>query len=375
MLRRVVVLSLTVMVCLAMPLAGQEGKKAERARDLGLKFGVLEPGKDNAITDVQGVLVGHHTLKKGKELNTGITAILPHGGNLFREKVPGTVVVGNGFGKLAGSTQVNELGQIETPILLTGTLNVPKVADGLMTYMLELEGMEKVYSINPLVGETNDGYLSDIRSRPLGYEQVKQAIEAARSGPVEMGNVGAGTGTICFGFKGGIGTASRVLPQRRGGWTVGVLVQTNFGGNLIIDGKDFRDEMSRDKGAYSSPDGSLMIVIATDAPLCYRNLQRLAKRSFLGMARAGGYASNGSGDYAIAFSTHPDLRINFHQHAREVVVRPHLDNKAMSPLFQAVAEATHEAILDSMIAAETTRGFRGDIPRIPVAVIKRMMEK
>lgn len=371
---RKITLLVLLLTCISFITAADDNGKTVRARDLGLTFGVLETGKENAITDVEGVLVGHFTLKKGKNLNTGITAILPHGGNLFREKVPGAVVVGNGFGKLAGSTQVNELGEIETPVLLTGTLNVPKVADGLITFLLEQQGMEEVYSINPLVGETNDGYLSDIRQRPLGYEEVKAAIISAKGGAVEMGSVGAGTGTICFGFKGGIGSASRVLPGIRGGWTVGVLVQTNFGGDLTMAGKNFRREIAHSGEISSSADGSLMVVIATDAPLSHRNLRRLAQRSFLGMARAGGYASNGSGDYAIAFSTDPKLRINSDEHARQVLQRPDLDNKAMSPLFQAVAEATHEAIIESMVASRTVEGYRGTIPGLPLEQIEKIIK-
>lgn len=349
-----------------------------RARELGVTIGILSPGPLNAITDVSGVRVGHFTLRQGTRFNTGITAVLPHEGNLFGEKVPAAIVVGNGFGKLLGSTQVNELGEIETPILLTGTLNVPKVADGLISYMLALPGMEEVRSINPVVGETNDGFLSDIRARPLGEVEVRKAIEAANDGPVAMGAVGAGAGTVCFGFKGGIGSASRRLEEEQGGWTVGVLVQSNFGGPLRISGLpsriagtplgSFLEEHAAERGELASPDGSLMIVVATDAPLDHRNLRRLAARALYGMARTGGYGSNGSGDYVIAFSTHEAARI--HRDSQEhVVERPVLDNSAMSPLFLAAAEATEEAIVDSLFTATTTEGFLGTVSALPVGKV------
>ena len=346
-----------------------------RARELGLKIGELPTGRHNDITDVAEVRVGHFTLQEGSRFNTGITAILPHGGNLFVEKVPAAIVVGNGFGKLMGSTQVNELGELETPILLTGTLNVPKVADGVISYMLSLPGMEAVRSINPVVGETNDGYLSDIRARPLGEKQVRLAIEAANDGPVVMGAVGAGTGTVCFDFKGGIGSASRKLSEEVGGWTLGVLVQSNFGGPLRINGlpshilgsplKLFLEQhVGSSTSASPNPDGSLMIVVATDAPLSHRNLRRLGERCLYGMARTGGFGSNGSGDYVIAFSNHQGLRIR--RQPQIVIERPLLDNRAMNQLFLASAEATEEAILDSLFAATTTVGFRGTAQAIPV---------
>jgi D-aminopeptidase len=352
-----------------------EHRSRPRARELGLEIGVLSPGPLNTITDVSGVRVGHFTLQQGTRFNTGITAVLPHGGNLFHEKVPAAIVVGNGFGKLLGSTQVNELGEIETPILLTGTLNVPKVADGLISYMLSLPGMEEVRSINPVVGETNDGYLSDIRARPLGEREVRKALEAANIGPVAMGAIGAGAGTVCFGFKGGIGSASRRLEGEQGGWTVGVLVQSNFGGPLRISGLpsrvsgtplgSFLEEHATERGDLETPDGSLMIVVATDAPLDHRNLRRLAARALYGMARTGGYGSNGSGDYSIAFSTHGATRIPRGSEG-PVVERPVLDNSAMSPLFLAAAEATEEAIVDSLFTATTIEGFRGVAPALPV---------
>ena len=371
----------SIAVCLllagAAAAAGVDGDAGARprARQLGLEIGVLLPGPHNAITDVSGVRVGHFTLHKPPRFNTGITAILPHGGNLFQEKVPAAIVVGNGFGKLLGSTQVNELGELETPVLLTGTLNVPKVADGLIGHMLSLPGMDEVRSINPVVGETNDGYLSDIRARPLGEAEVRQAIAAASDGPVAMGAVGAGAGTVCFGFKGGIGSASRRLDEDRGGWTVGVLVQSNFGGPLRISGLPsrilgsplgaFLQEHATGRADSADPDGSLMVVVATDAPLDHRNLRRLARRGLYGMARTGGYGSNGSGDYAIAFSTHPGSRIR-RDSQPPVVARPQLDNSAMSGLFLAATEATEEAILDSLFTATTTEGFRGTVPALPV---------
>jgi D-aminopeptidase len=293
-----------------------------RTREAGITVGVLSPGPLNAITDVGGVLVGHATLIRGDNVRTGVTAILPHGGNLFREKVPGAVFVGNGFGKLAGSTQVNELGEIETPILLTSTLSVPRVADYLIDYMLALLGNEDVQSINPLVAETNDGYLNDIRGRHITRDDVFSALKSAKNGPVAEGSVGAGTGTVAFGFKGGIGTASRKLPSRLGGFTVGVLVQTNFGGVLTINGAPVGQELDRyylrdelrqagrkSQNKETDADGSVIIVIATDAPVDARNLRRMAARAMMGLARTGATGSNGSGDYAIAFATADDVRV------------------------------------------------------------------
>jgi D-aminopeptidase len=336
------------------------GQNRPRARDIGLKVGVLPTGPLNAITDVQGVLVGHTTLVRGENIRTGVTAILPHNGNLFREKVPGAVFVGNGFGKLAGSTQVNELGEIETPILLTSTLSVPRVADYVIDYMLALPGNEQVQSINPLVAETNDGYLNDIRGRHISRDDVFAAIKAAKSGLVEEGSVGAGTGTVAFGFKGGIGTASRKLPARLGGYTIGVLVQSNFGGVLTINGAPVGQELGRYylKDAVAptqrdqSPDGSIIMVVATDAPLDARNLRRMASRAMMGMARTGGSGSNGSGDYVIAFSTARDLSL--------------LGNDAMSPLFLAVIEATEEAIYNSLFKATTTTGKGQTVEALPM---------
>ncbi|HEX6046137.1 MAG TPA: P1 family peptidase [Pyrinomonadaceae bacterium] len=345
-----------------------------RVRDVGLKVGVLPTGQLNAITDVQGVLVGHTTLIRGDNVRTGVTAILPHSGNLFREKVPGAVFVGNGFGKLAGSTQVNELGEIETPILLTSTLSVPRVADYLMDYMLALPGNEQIQSINPLVAETNDGYLNDIRGRHISRDDVFAAIKGAKSGSVEEGSVGAGTGTVAFGFKGGIGTASRKLPARLGGFTVGVLVQSNFGGVLTINGAPVGQELGRYylkdelSTPQSNPDGSIIMVIATDAPLDARNLTRLASRAMLGLARTGSSGSNGSGDYVIAFSTAPEVRVRVPNQRDGSLTRDvkTVGNDAMSPLFMAVIEATEEAIYNSLFRATTVTGRGHTVEALPM---------
>lgn len=346
-----------------------------RLRDLGVVTGILPTGPLNAITDVAGVAVGQVTLHEpAANLNTGVTAILPYPGNLFQQKVPGAVVVGNAFGKLMGSTQVAELGEIETPILLTSTLDVPRAGDALLSYMLALPGNERVQSINPLVGETNDGFLSDIRARAVGESQVFQALRSAHSGPVEEGAVGAGSGTVAFGFKGGIGTASRRLPASLGGYTVGVLVQTNFGGILDIDGAPvgrllhqyyLRNQLGDGK---QTPDGSCMIVVATDAPLLARNLRRLAARALLGLARTGSAASNGSGDYVIAFSTAPDLRIPAAAARGSLLLPPaaRLRNDAMSPLFLAAIEATQEAIYNSLFKATTTSGRGHTVQALPL---------
>ena len=333
-----------------------------RASDLGLKVGILPTGPLDAITDVAGVEVGHTTIIRGDDVRTGVTAILPHPGNLFREKVPGAVFVGNAFGKLAGSTQVNELGEIETPILLTSTLSVPRVADALIDYMLALPGNEDVESINPLVGETNDGYLNDIRGRHITREDVFAAIKNAKSGAIGEGSVGAGTGTVAFGFKGGIGTSSRSLPAKLGGYTVGVLVQTNFGGVLTIAGAPvgrelgryyLREELQQKGSVTDQGKGSVMVVIATDAPVDARNLKRMAARAMLGLGRTGASGSNGSGDYAIAFSTQMRIRSQDRSSLRQIEV---LTNDAMSPLFLAVVEATEEAVYNSLLRATTITG-------------------
>lgn len=313
-----------------------------RARDAGVVIGALSPGPLNAITDVAGVRVGHATLVRGDRVRTGVTAVLPHSGNLFQQKVPGAVFVGNGFGKLIGSTQVEELGEIETPILLTSTLNVWKVADALVDWMLALPGNESVRSINPVVGETNDGYLNDIRSRPVGRQEVFQALRDAKDGPVEEGAVGAGAGTVAFGYKGGIGTSSRKLAS---GYTVGVLVQSNYGGRLTVNGVPFVE-------SGGSGEGSCMIVIATDAPLDTRNLKRLGIRAMMGLGRTGSSGDNGSGDYAVAFST-----------ARGSTL---LSNQDASTLFAAVIEATEEAVLNSLFKAETTTGNGKTVRALPL---------
>ena len=349
-----------------------------RARELGVVVGILPTGSHNMISDVDGVSVGHATLIQGDNVRTGVTAILPHGGNLFREKVPAAVFIGNAFGKLAGSTQVNELGEIETPIMLTSTLNVPRVADATIDYMLALAGNEDVQSINPLVGETNDGYLNDIRGRHVGREEVFAAIKDARgSWLVDEGAVGAGTGTVAFGFKGGIGTSSRKLPASLGGYTVGVLIQSNFGGILTINGAPVGRELGKyylkeelspaNSSSSNTADGSIMIVIATDAPIDHRNLQRLAARSMMGLARTGAAGSNGSGDYAIAFSTAPELRIRNSANARNQTTNVKLlSNEAMSPLFLAVIEATEEAIYNSLFRATTTTGRGHTVEALPI---------
>jgi len=359
-------------------LAHSQTEARPRARDLGIKVGVLSPGPLNAITDVAGVKVGHTTLVHGDNVRTGVTAILPHGGNLFKERVPGAVFIGNAFGKLIGSTQVNELGEIETPILLTSTLSIPKVADALITYMLNMKGNESVQSVNPLVGETNDGYLNDIRSRPITPEDVFAAIRNAKDGPVEEGCVGAGTGTIAFGFKGGIGTSSRKLPGALGGYTVGVLVQSNFGGILTINGAPIGRELGQyylknyvegDKRA----DGSIMIVVATDAPIEHRNLYRLASRAMMGLARTGSSGSNGSGDFVIAFSTAPEVRVYFDNPRYEP--KSLLSNESMSPLFEAVIEATEEAIYNSLFQAHDMTGRGHAVKALPLKETLEILRK
>ncbi len=357
-----------------------------RVREVGIKVGVLPTGALNTITDVSGVLVGHTTLVRGENIRTGVTAVLPHNGNLFREKVPGAVFVGNGFGKLAGSTQVNELGEIETPILLTSTLSVPRVADFVLDYMLALAGNEDVQSVNPLVAETNDGYLNDIRGRHVTREDVLGAIKGAKGGAVEEGSVGAGTGTVAFGFKGGIGTSSRKLPQTLGGFTIGVLVQTNFGGVLTINGAPVGQELGRyylkdelNQPAAKTPsetrpeketdaDGSVIIVIATDAPIDARNLRRLAARAMMGLARTGAAGSNGSGDYAIAFSTSKEGRIRLSSQSERNTPRnlQVLSNDSMSPLFLAVIEATEEAVYNSLFRATTATGRGRRVEALPM---------
>lgn len=349
-----------------------------RAREFGIVTGIMEPGELNAITDVSGVRVGHVTLIKGEDIRTGVTAILPHGGNIFQEKVPAAVYIANAFGKLMGSTQIEELGNIETPVVLTNTLSVPTAADGVIDYILSLPGNERVGSVNPVVGETNDGGLNDIRGRHVKKEHVLEAIKTAKSGPVEEGSVGAGTGTTCFRFKGGIGTSSRILPESRGGYTVGVLVQTNFGGVFQINGypvgKYFR-ESRRKEDTEDSSGGSCMVVVATDAPLDSRNLKRLAKRALLGIVRTGGYYSNGSGDYAIAFSTAEGLRVPARFESRTLTIEV-LRNNQMSTLFLAAAEACEEAILNSLFKAEDMVGRNGrKVEALPLDILKKIMNE
>lgn len=329
-----------------------------RARDLDLAPGVLTPGPLNAITDVAGVRVGQVTLIEGETIRTGVTAILPHGGNLFQDKVPAGLSAANGFGKLAGVSQIGELGEIETPIVLTNTLSVPAGMAGAIDWTLDQPGNEAVRSVNAVVGETNDGGLNDIRARRVTPEDVRMAIRSAAEGPVQEGSVGAGAGTIAFGWKGGIGTSSRRLPGSLGGWTVGVLVQSNFGGALMMDGHPVGERLEqyylRDAVEGPAADGSIMIVIATDAPLSDRNLERLAQRAFAGLARTGAAFTNGSGDYAIAFSTAGGVRRTPERRSGSAMVED-LPNDRVSPLFVAVAEATEEAILNSLLMATTVR--------------------
>ncbi|MGI8783884.1 MAG: P1 family peptidase [Acidobacteriota bacterium] len=354
-----------------------EQPPAERPRAIafGVRVGVLNPGALDAITDVPGVRVGHVTRIEGDSIRTGVTAILPHGGNIFQEKVPAAIYVANGFGKLAGSTQVNELGNLESPIVLTNTLSVARGLDGVLDYLLALPGNETVRSANAVVGETNDSYLNDIRARIIAPADVAAAIRNARTGAVEEGNVGAGTGTRCFDFKGGIGTASRRVTD--GGYTIGVLVQTNYGGNLQINGVAVGAELARQGVAAppSTADGSCMIVVATDAPLEHRNLMRLARRAMLGLGRTGSTSSNGSGDYVIAFSTAPTARIA-HQSSGRIQAFEFLKNDAVSPLFEAVVEATEEAVYNSLFRAESMTGFQGHrLEALPLEKVRAILRK
>lgn len=381
----------------------QQENRRPRAREAGVKVGILPIGPLNAITDVSGVMVGHTTIIRGDNIRTGVTAVLPHNGNLFREKVPGAIFVGNGFGKLMGSTQVRELGEIETPIMLTSTLSVPRVGDFLLDYVLGLPGNEEVQSVNALVAETNDGYLNDIRGRHINRDDVLGALKNAKTGPVEEGAVGAGTGTVAFGFKGGIGTSSRKLPARLGGFTVGVLVQTNYGGVLTINGAPvgrelaqyyLKDQLSSTGFSLCPPiaqqkhtdltpchnpaDGSIIIVIATDAPVDARNLERMAARAMTGLARTGSAMTNGSGDYAIAFSTSPDVRLRTPANPTErdaPRTLKSLPNDAMSPLFLAVIEATEEAIYNSLFRATTTTGRGHTVEALPIERTLEILRK
>jgi D-aminopeptidase len=373
-----------------------------RARELGITVGIFSPGTHNAITDVAGVRVGQVTVWEGDDIRTGVTAILPHGGNIFQDKVPGALVVGNGFGKLVGVTQIRELGEMETPILLTCTLCVWRAADAMVGWLLEQDGMEGVRSINPVVGETNDGGLNDIRSRPIRPEHVRTALENASPGPVEEGAVGAGTGTSAFGWKGGIGTSSRVLPDALGGYTVGVLIQSNFGGVLSMDGAPVGQELGRysfqryldggsddeptlpgqkpdpeetddGRGIPDSDGGSIMMVVATDAPISDRNLERLASRALMGLARTGSSGSHGSGDYVLAFSSSPDVRRTPSQGPRTIQDLP---NDAMAGLFQAAIESTEEAIYNSLLKATDVTGRNGrTVEALPLAEVKEILRK
>ncbi len=345
-----------------------------RIRDLGVRPGILPPGKWNAITDVAGVRVGHATLVEGESIRTGVTAILPHAGNLFQSRVPAAVYVGNGFGKAAGFLQVRELGNLETPIVLTNTLSVGTVVEAVVAWTLEQPGNEEVRSVNAVVGETNDGHLNDIRARRVSAKEVRAAIASAQSGAVAEGSVGAGTGTIAFGWKGGIGTSSRVLPAKLGGYTLGALVQSNFGGILSIDGVRVGEKLGRydfqeDLGGASA--GSCMIVLATDAPLSSRNLERLARRAVLGLARTGSYMANGSGDFVIVFST---ANLVPYDPKRPVRATEELENDAVSPLFLAAVESVEEAVYNSLTRATTVTGYRGaKVEALPIDRLKALL--
>lgn len=416
-LRVVVVAALALLVCGDIsPVTAQSDDDARlRARELGLRVGIFPPGPANAITDVEGVLVGQVTLMastpRNTDVRTGITAILPHPGNTYLERVPAAIHVGNGYGKLVGITQVRELGELETPILLTCTLCVWKAADAMAEWLLEKPGMDQVRSINPVVGETNDGGLNDIRSRPVEATHVRQALEGATGGVVAEGSVGAGTGTRAFGWKGGVGTASRILPESLGGWTIGVLVQSNFGGILTMGGAPLGQELGRYsfQGAVEPPsgaaqpdsdsppapyfdagDGSIMMVVATDAPLNARNLERLAARAMMGLARTGSFAGNGSGDYVIAFSTHPAVRrgpdggvvaaglgptpAGRGAGMSESVAIP-LGNPSVSPLFQAVVEGVEEAIYNSLLMATTVNGMGSTGEALPLEEVREILRR
>lgn len=365
-------ISLVVLSLFPAVLHCQEGSRP-RARDLGLKIGLLEPGKHNAITDVLGIQVGHVTLRTDDKIRTGVTTIIPHRENTFQSKVPAAIIVGNGFGKLVGFTQVEELGELETPIVLTNTLSVWTAAEAIADFILDLPENESVRSINPVVGETNDGTLNDIRARYVKKEHVLQALKDAREGPVDEGSVGAGTGTTCFGWKGGIGTSSRRLPELLGGYTVGVLVQSNFDGVLQIDGVPVGEELGRYFLRDELSEGSCMIVVATDAPLEASALRRVARRALFGLARTGSAMTHGSGDYVIAFSTSEKVRIDFDSvRLRKQEVLPQTE---LSPLFQAVIEATEEAIYNSLLKASTTTGNGRTVEALPIEKLKEILRK
>ena len=352
-----------------------------RARDIGLIVGTFEPGPLNAITDVSGVRVGHATVIEGDDIRTGVTAIIPAPGNLYTNPIPAWIHVANGYGKMVGETQVREFGEIETPILLTCTLCVWSAANALKDWVYEQPGMGE-HTVNPIVGETNDSRVNNMWADPIQHEEVFAALASASDGPVAEGSVGAGTGTQAFGWKGGIGTSSRVLPEALGGYTIGVLVQTNYGGTLVINGAPvgrelgtyaYSGELQTAKTDGDKEDGSIMIVVATDAPLNARSLDRLAQRAIMGLARTGSYASNGSGDYVIAFSTHPSVRkprISDTPVKEEVLV-----NASMSPLFAATAEATEEAIYNAIFKATTVTSSRGELRAIPIEDLQRILKK
>tara|TARA_B110000116_G_scaffold34576_1_gene26637 strand:+ start:4961 stop:6130 length:1170 start_codon:yes stop_codon:yes gene_type:complete len=373
-------------------LVGQDNKRP-RARDLGIEVGIFSPGTLNAITDVAGVRVSHVTVENGDDINTGVTAIYPHNGSIYHDRVPAAIHVGNGYGKLLGVTQIRELGELETPILLTCTLCVWQVADAMVEWLLEQPGMENVRSLNAVVGETNDGGLNNIRSRPIKNEHVRQALTTAQSGPVEEGSVGAGKGTRAFGWKGGIGTSSRVLPESLGGFTTGVLVQSNFGGILTINGAPVGQEMGRysfkenlglskhppikdsDMSGWDSADegqGSIMIVLATDAPLSPLKLERLARRAIMGLARTGSFAGNGSGDYVIAFSTANEVR---RPQNHSVLQLKEISNDQMSALFQSAVESTEEAIYNSILKATTVSGMGRTADAIDLNILAEILRR
>lgn len=372
-------LSVLTLLCVT-PFALAQSDSRPRAREAGVVVGVFQPGELNAITDVAGVKVGHTTLIEGDDIRTGVTAIIPAPGNLYTHPIPAWIYTGNGYGKMVGETQVREFGEIETPILLTCTLCVWSAANALKQWMYEQPGMGE-HTLNPIVGETNDARVNNMWADPIQKEEVYAALNSASAGPVEEGSVGAGTGTQAFGWKGGIGTSSRVLPAKLGGYTVGVLVQTNYGGALSINGAP----VGRELGSYAyrdylepvadtdKEDGSIMMVVATDAPLTARNLDRVARRAMMGLARTGSFASNGSGDYVIAFSTNPNVR---KPRVSEVPVSVEvLVNESMTPLFAATAEATEEAIYNAIFKATTISSSRGELRAIPLEDLMRVLEK
>ena len=378
--------ALPFVAALLLAIAPVQAEQRLRARDLGIAPGIFAPGPHNAITDVEGVRVGHATLREGDSIRTGVTAILPHPGNAYLSRVPAAVHVGNGFGKFVGSTQVAELGELETPILLTCTLCVWKAADALAEWLLAQPGMAAVRSINPVVGETNDGGLNDIRARPVTAAAVRAALDGARGGAVAEGSVGAGTGTVAFGWKGGIGTASRRLPQALGGWTIGVLVQSNYGGVLQVDGVPlgrelgqyaFKDVVAAGPASSGSAreargDGSVIVVIATDAPLSDRNLGRVASRAMMALGRTGSSASNGSGDYALAFSTAESVRRPFDA---QRLATEELANEQMTALFQAGVDAVEEAVYNSMFMATTEHGNGVTVEAIPLDAVREALRR